>query len=101
MLKKIREIQYGNAVANGFSETVSGDFYYTLDKMLSEIVQNKKDYKNADQSIAILLNELAVSGITGGIDSFLEGNSSYLTILRKEQFFQQGKLKEYIDLDRT
>lgn len=97
MLNKIREIHYKNAVANGFSETVSGDFYYTLDKVISDIVQNKNAYKNADESTAVLLNELALSGMTGSIDYFLNGNPSYLDTLQKEQFFQQGKLKEYVE----
>lgn len=97
MLQKIREIEYKNAVAEGFSETVAGDFYYTLDKTLADFVQNKKNYKDPDRSIAVLLNELALSGISGSIDSFLKNESSYLSTLRKNSFFQQEKLREYVE----
>ena len=39
-----------------------------------------------------------MSGITGGIDSFLNNNSSIIQIIEKKEYFGQRKLQEYISV---
>lgn len=96
ILYKIREIVYNNQEVTGFSETIDGDFYYTLLPIINHIQSNKELYNHPEESIAVLLNEMAKSGITGGIDSFINNDSSIIQILEKNDYFGQSNLKEYI-----
>ena len=98
MLKKIREVAYDNQEILGFSEVIDGEFYHTLLPIINNIQSNRELYHNPEESIAVLLNEMAMSGITGGIDSFLNNNSSIIQIIEKKEYFGQRKLQEYISV---
>lgn len=45
-----------------------------------------------------MLNEVAKSGITGGIDSFLNKNNNVVEYLEKRNYYEQKKLQEYITI---
>lgn len=98
MLTKIRAIAYDHQEISGFSEVIEEDFYYTLIPIVDHIQYNRDLYNHPYESIAVLLNEMAKSGITGGIDSFINNNSSIIQILEKNEYFGQSKLKEYITI---
>ncbi len=96
MLNKIREIAYDNQEISGFSEVMDEDFYYTLIPIIEDIQLNQTFYHNPEETIALLLNEMAKSGITGGIDSFLNTNSSIIKIFEKNDYYGQRKIEEYV-----
>jgi len=98
ILDEIRDVAYKGQEIESFSEVVDEDLYYTLIKIITKIASSKDLYVNPDKSIAILLNELVKSGITGAIDSFLNNNSSFLNTLETNHFYDLKRLKEYVTI---
>ncbi|MEL0645243.1 SH3 domain-containing protein [Olleya sp. Ti.3.14] len=101
MINKIREIAYNGQESSSFSDVVNEDFYYALPKIIDKINKNQALYNSPEKSIAFLLNELAKSGITGSIDSYLNNNSNFLKILVDQNYFDYAKLKEYVTVIYT
>ena len=101
MINKIRAIAYNGKEASSFSDVINEDFYYTLPKIIDKISINQALYNTPEKSIAFLLNELAKSGITGSIDSYLNNNSNFLKILVDQNYFDNAKLKEYVTVIYT
>lgn len=97
LVDKIREIEYNNQIINAFSETIQGDFYYTLSDIIKDIADTPNDYKNNEYSIAFLLNELALSGITGYIDYFYENYPFYKKNILNNDFYNFKMLKKYTE----
>lgn len=97
IVKKIRQIKYKEQTVAGFSETVAGDFYTTIVKNINDIVKNPKNYKDPDRYVAFLLNELALSGITGDIDSILNNNVAYLKMIKDNKYYNFDELKSYLE----
>jgi len=101
MINKIRAIAYNGQEASSFSDVINEDFYYTLPKIIDKISINQALYNTPEKSIAFLLNELAKSGITGSIDSYLNNNSNFPKILVDQNYFDNAKLKEYVTVIYT
>ena len=97
LVKKIRKVEYNNQIINSFSETIQGDFYYTLTDIIKEMVDMPNDYKNNNYTIAFLLNELALSGITGYIDYFYENYPANKEIIINNAFYNFKMLREYTE----
>ena len=97
MVTKIRQIKYKGQTVAGFSETVTGDFYTTIVKNINDIVKNPKNYKDPDRYVAFLLNELALSGITGDIDLVLSTNAVYSKKIKDNKYYNFEELKSYIE----
>lgn len=97
LVKKIRKVEYNNQIINSFSETIQGDFYYTLTDIIKEMVDTPNDYKNNNYTIAFLLNELALSGITGYIDYFYENYPANKEIIINNAFYNFKMLREYTE----
>lgn len=97
LVKKIRKVEYNNQIINSFSETIQGDFYYTLSDIIKEMADTPNDYKNNNYTTAFLLNELALSGITGYIDYFYENYPAYKESIINNGFYNLKMLREYTE----
>lgn len=95
LIQKIRQLQYDNKKIEGFSEVVQGDFYYTIGYIIELIEKNPDDYQDSNYCIAYLMNELALSGIIGYIESKFNKNPKFIRILEDNNYYGLEKLKEY------
>ncbi len=95
LIQKIRLLEYDNKKIEGFSEVVQGDFYYTLPYIIELMEKNPNDYNDINYSIAYLMNEIALSGIVGVLESNFNNNPKYLKTLEKNNYYNLEKLKEY------
>ena len=66
---------------------------YTI---IENIDKNKDDYDNPDKTKAILFEMQLQVGITGFVDNYIEDNPEFKNKLKKENFYNFERLKEYI-----
>lgn len=95
LIKKIRQLQYDDKKIEGFSEVVQGDFYYVLSDVIRMIDKDPNDYQDSNYCIAYLMNELALSGIVGDLESRFNKNPKFIKILKDNDYYGLEKLKEY------
>ncbi|SFI49894.1 SH3 domain-containing protein [Halpernia frigidisoli] len=93
----IENIIYKGPVED-FSYAKEGNGYLRIGDIIDKISLNPQEYVEPDQIKSYLFERELNVGIQGDIESYLNKNKNYKSILEKNNYYNLPKLKDYVDV---
>ncbi len=97
IMDDIENLVYGGKVED-FSYAKEGNGYNSISEIIQKIEDQKNNYTNPDETIAYLYDKTLQVGILGYIQEKLDNSPDYIEFLKKNNFFNFEKLKQYVEV---